>query len=524
MVGAFLGFRNWVSKISEKRNQRKAVKEFISAKASFFDFVQAYDGDKAGMFSGFGLTRDPRFIDYQKIRVRSVQLMRENGYAAAILGRFLTKTINSGLRLRSQPPESILSKYITSDFLSNWSSDTEYKWGIWSKDKRLVTKAGNKTFQELEREAFLTAMISGDCLIIKTTTKMGLPQFQLIDGINVVDPLVFDGNRDILHGVELNSKGKEITYFVQTDDLTVTPVKAYDSNGDRRAWMVKVTTSRVDERRGLPLLSVILQNLNELGKYMDSEQRAALVNSYVAMVHTKSENAPNKINPLKNAGTNITNPDPNSNLKYKQMQPGYLATNLAAGESITSFDTSRPNVNFAKFAESCLKSMSISLGMPPEVFFLEFNSNYSASRAAIKEFEDRVKEVTFIFTTDFNDPAYCFWLDGMILTSRIKAPQYITSMYNLEKFEILGAWRSCAWRGLPKSNVDGLKMVKELTIAKNEGFLTGEDITDAYYDGNYSENLTQLKKESIKLAEIDKIRDPQKFELDTDTTEKQDNE
>jgi len=66
MVGAFLGFRNWVSKISEKRNQRKAVKEFISAKASFFDFVQAYDGDKAGMFSGFGLTRDPRFIDYQR--------------------------------------------------------------------------------------------------------------------------------------------------------------------------------------------------------------------------------------------------------------------------------------------------------------------------------------------------------------------------------------------------------------------------------------------------------------------------
>ncbi len=522
-VEGFLGFSDWMTRRKENKAQKQAVNNFIkNSSVSFFDFVSAYDGDKAGMFSGFGLTRDPRFIDYQTIRIRSVQLLRENGYASAIIGRFLTKTINSGLHLRSQPPESILDKYVDSDYLSDWTTQAEYLWNIWSKDKRLVTETGQKTFKQLERQAFLTAMLSGDCLVIKTTDpKTGLPKFQLVDGMNVVDPLIYNADRDILHGVEFDSKGREITYFVEDSTFNVKPVKAYDRNGNRRAWLVKMSTTRIDERRGLPLLSVILQNLNELGKYMDSEQRAALVNSYVAMVHTKSEKAPLKPNPLKNSGENVTNPDTSSSLKYKQMQPGYLATNLAPGEEVKSFDTSRPNVNFAKFAENCIKTMAISLGIPPECLLLEFNSNYSASRAAIQEFADRVKEVTFVFTSDFNDTAYHAWLDGMILTGKIKAPAYILSLIDVNKFEILGAWRACSWRGLPKSNIDGLKMVKELQIAKSEGFLTGEDIADAYYDNNYSENLRQLKKEAIKLAEIDKIRTPQQFE-ETNTEEKED--
>ena len=493
---------------SQKKINAELTDQYISSQISFYDFATGYNGDKAGMFSGFGLTKDLRCVDLSLLQYRSLQLSRENPFVGAILGRLVTKVINSGLKLRANPYETILSKYVKDGFLDNWSDEVECLFDVWAKDKRLISIRQNVTLQNLERICFRTACISGDCLVVKSLhPKLGLPVIELIDGINIVNPLIYNTTRDIVHGVEVDKDGKEIAYHYQASD-GIKEIKAYDRYGKRRAWLVTITEKRIDERRGIPLLSVILQNLNELGKYLDSEQRAALVNSYIAVVHNKAEAKPIGTNPLARSGVNVTNPDPMSNANFKQMQPGYFATKLAPGETINSFDTSRPNVNFAKFSEFITKINSYSLGIPPECLFLEFNSNYSASRQAKLELEDLVSEKLSIFASYFNQPIYEFWLDGMILSSRIKAPKYIDSIHNVNLFHIVGAWRAATWRGLKKSNVDGLKQAKELVITRDNCWMTDDQIADEYYDTDFAANVRAQKKAAANRKEINDILDP----------------
>jgi len=485
-----------------KKDQIK--KQYVEGAVSFFDFAAGYSGDKTGMFAGFGLTEDLSFVDLKTLQLRSLQLARQNPYAAAIINRLVTKIVNSGLRLRAHPLETILNKIVPEGYLDEWGNNVESLYEVWSRDKRLVCNTKRHTMQSLERIAVYTSIISGDCLVISTLNKLGLPTIQLVDGRNLVNPL--DSiDKDIKHGVELNDKGVEVAYYVNTLE-GVKKVKAYDPSGRRRAWLVGINEKRIDDRRRLPLLSVIMQNINELGKYLDSEQRAALVNSYIAVVHTRGEGNVST-NPLKNAGTTkeFESNDPSN---FKRMEPGYFATKLAQGEAIKSFDTSRPNVNFAKFSEYCIKSGSYSVGIPPECLMLEFNSNYSASRQAKLELEDLIKEKTAVFTTDFNQIIYADWLDGMILNGKVKAPFYVKSLNDINRFEILGAWRSASWRGLTKSNVDGLKMVKELKIAQDNGWMTADQIADDYYDNDFATNMRARKKEAQKMREIDVILDP----------------
>ena len=195
-------------------------------------------------------------------------------------------------------------------------------------------------------------------------------------------------------------------------------------------------------------------------------------------------------------------------------------SNLASGEDVHSFDTSRPNVNFGRFYEVVSKAMSSALGIPPECLFLEFNSNYSASRQAKLEFEDFAKKELAIFTDKFERPIFEDWLDGMILSGRIEAPGYIQALADESKFDVLGAWRACSWRGLPKSNVDGLKQAKELEILSAHGWMTDDQITDEYFDGDYYANLRAMSQENEQrekngLAPVGIIGDSS----DTDTTE-----
>jgi capsid protein len=108
----------------------------------------------------------------------------------------------------------------------------------------------------------------------------------------------------------------------------------------------------------------------------------------------------------------------------------------------------------------------------------------------------------------FNQPIYETWLDGMILSGRVKAPKYIDSMYNIQMFQIIGAWRAASWRGIKKSNVDGLKQAKELTIVRDNCWMTDDEITDVYYGSDFASNARAQRKAAMRRKEINDILNP----------------
>ena len=495
-------FRSIQNIFSPKNKKINKIKnQFISGSAGFLDLSMissGFNGDKVNFFNGFGLTADLRIIDLRLLQFRSLQLLRENSFANSIFGRLETKVINTGLRLRSTPPSEILSFFLTDNELQEWSGNTEKLFEVWSKDKRLVSFSGKYTFGQLQRIVYRTALLSGDCLIILSINKLGLPVIELVDGINIASPFISD-SKNIVHGVELDTNGQEIAFHVIVDNYgnKFKRISAFTVKGQRRAWLVRATETRIDDIRGLPLLSVVMQNINEIGKYMDSEQRAALVNSYVAVVHNVSEKAPSN-NPFSKAALNsdsVTNATTGDSADFKKMQPGFFATKLSAGETISSFDTKRPNVNFGPFVEFVIKTIAHALEIPPEVLLLEFDSNFSASRQAKLDFNDYVQKAISIFSESFCQPVYNEWLTGMILTNQINSPGYIDSLINLKDWAVLGAWRSAVWRGLPNKSVDELKQVKALEIISSMGWMTNTQIADEYFGTDYSDNVRKLLKE-----------------------------
>lgn len=487
-----------------KKNLLHQVKSGKISLMNLTSLSSAYDGSKTNFLNGFGLTSDLRIVDLRTLQFRSLQLMRENSFAASIFGRLETKVINTGLRLRCTPPSEILDQFMSDEDLQEWSGNTERLFEVWSKDKRLVSLSGKYTLGQLQRLAYKAALLSGDCLVILSVNRLGLPQIELVDGINIVGPPLKSLNSNVHHGVELGKNKQETAYYVY-DGVEYKRVPAFTTRGRRRAWLVRATETRIDDVRGLPLLSVVLQNINEIGKYMDSEQRAALVNSYIAIYHTQSEKAaPGSASPFAKGikkTTEVENCDGGTN-EYKQMQPGYLMTNLLPGETVGSFDTKRPNVNFGPFVEFCMKTMAQALEIPPEIMFLEFKSNFSASRQAKLDFNDYVQKAQAIFSESFTQPIYNEWLTGMVLTRKINASGYVNALVDLNEWAVLGAWRSAKWRGLPNKSVDELKQVKALEIIEAKGWMTSEDIADEYFSTDYYANTRRIKKEREALGVV----------------------
>jgi capsid protein len=499
----------------KKRKIEKAKNKYIKGEIALYDFFDAISGGYSGnkidfSFGGFGKTKAICPLNLVNLQVRSHQLYNENPYAAAIINRIVTKTVNNGFRLRTTPVKKVLD-FLPETYFKEFSEKTESLFSLWSKEKELVCFHKTRSLQESQSLAMRESLVYGDSLVIQYIDKLGLPEIELIPGCDVRTPPLSGIGKNIFDGVEYSEKGEPIAYFVYYYDRKTLMwdykrVEAKDKKGNLRAWLVKSGLSASKSVRGVPILAVILQNLNDVGRYMDSEQRAALVNSIMAVVHSKGENQVDNLNRFRAAGT-VHNKEEEDDtgtkdFEFRKMKPGFFATNLEAGETIKSFDTSRPNVNFGSFTDVVTKPMFYVNGLPPEVAKMEYGSNYSASRAAIIEFEHRCREINACHNGSFSSIIYKNWLDGMILTGEISAPKYIEAIRDKKSWYILAAYRSHVWRGLPKINIDGYRQAKENEIAVAMGLQTRAQIADEQYSSDFFSNADDLEKEAEKIKII----------------------
>lgn len=507
---------------SNLKEFKKVANAFVGGSFGFIDLFAAasgYSGDKFD--KGFGVTKDFRVVNLKLMQFRSIQLLRDNLYANAIFTRLETKVINKGLTLNSAPIFEILGPEfgLTDEQLRAWSRNIEARFLAWSRDKGYVSWNKQFDFPKIQRLSHHTANLSGDVLVITTLNKSGLPVIKLVDGFYVSSPIKRPkkGHR-IVHGVELDKNNREVAYWVEKGGYSELQNKlgentlfghiripAFARGGRRkRAWLVKISQQRIDDVRGMPLLAIMLQNLNEAAKYLDSEQRAALVNSYLAMTRNRDPKQNVTASGFRQRGAiNVQKKETQNagQTQFEQQQPGLFLANLAHNEKIDSFDTKRPNLNFGPFMESVLKPMAYGSEIPPEIFFLEYGNNFSASRQANLDFKDAVDKKVYDFARQLNDPVFVEWLTGEILNGSIKAPGYVNSLFNDSLYHIRNAWQNTIWRGLPQTSVDIKKMVQALAIVEEKGWQTNEAISEQYFKSDFFDNIRRQKTENLLRAD-----------------------
>lgn len=451
---------------------------------------------------------DIPWTDYWALRMRSAELFKKNLYARGLIKRMVDNEVANGLHLEATPEERVLG--LAPDSLSEWSEDVENRFKLWANDPWLCDQAERQTFGALQAAARMEALISGDVLVIllqhRTT---GLPRVQLVSGASVQTPFgkiaLRAGNR-IEHGVELDSSDRQVAYWILQRDRTSKRIPAWgEKSGRRLAWLVYGTEKRLDDVRGEPILSLVLQSLKEIDRYRDAIQRKAVLLAMLAMFVKKGEDKPGSmpltggairksVEPVQDGAGQVRS------FKSAEMIPGLVIDELQHGEEPHAFQSNGTYEKFGDFEEAIIQGVAWGLGIPPEILRLSFSNNYSASQAAINEYKLVLNKLRTLWGDEFCTPIYQEWLIAATLAGKVKASQLIESWRDSRMYDVFAAWTASDWSGAIKVAVDVSRLVAGYVDQINAGLMTRARATRELSGMKYSKVIQQLRLENEMLV------------------------
>ena len=476
-------------------------------------FTVSYDGEKTpgelGVVKNFEM-------DYVALRARSWQSFLENEVTQIIIKKYLLWVIGNGLKLQSEPIVSILEDEGIKIDSDKFSSQIESKFRLFAKSK-FSSYNNVDTVHTLAKKSYKESIIGGDSLVILRVINNQL-KVQIIDGENVVTPyldehykVAKDRGNTIENGIELSPTGEHIAYFIQTLEK-IERVEARTTNGALVAYMVYGTMYRLDEVRGIPVLSATLETLKKLDRYKEAtvgsaEERAKI--PYTIIHNEISTGA----NPLTKGIGNAINAGKGTAVEtgvYDNAQHIALTTqksvfNLERGSELKSLE-SKTELNFEDFYTANIKTICAALTIPYEVAYSMYDSNYSASRAAIKDWEHIKKDASDYFSQQFYKPIYDLFLEIEILKDKVNANGYLKALTNNDNM-VLEAYREARFVGANVPHIDPLKEVaaeraKLGSLSAHIPLTTLEQAVENVNGGEFAHNIKRYMKELDLAKEL----------------------
>jgi len=264
--------------------------------------------------------------------------------------------------------------------------------------------------------------------------------------------------------------------------------------------MIYGADKRLDDVRGEPILALVLYMLREIDRSMNAEQRAATINGMLPLFMKKTEKTPGSgafgRGAVKKQSIDVPQPDGSSKAtNFARGLPGTVMDELAYGEEPISFNTQRPNINFGKFEEIIINTVSWSLELPPEIARLLFTNSFSASRQANNEFNVYLQYRSIVFGNEFYQPIYKERLISAVQVGDLKAPGLIEAHRNKRDWRIVGAWCSATWEGIARPSVDIKKDVDAAVAGLKAGIGTYKFWNKRITGQNYEDVFRQRSKE-----------------------------
>lgn len=476
----------------------------------------SYDGEKN--LGEIGPIKE-YYPDYVALRARSWQLFLDSDIAQTVLNKYQTWVMGVGLKLQCQPEKIVLaSERITLD-VEGFNDIVEARFGVFARSRR-ADYSGMRNLHRIAKRARHNAIVGGDVLVILRFTNNQLT-VQLIDGAHVCSPLdlaihaeVEKQGNEIRHGVELSSKGQHVAYHVKKKikgsffSFETVRIPARNSDGMVTAFLLYGLEYRLDNVRGLPLLSAVMESIKKLDRYKEAsvgkaEEIAKVSYQVVHQAFSDGEN------PLSKNLAKALNADANPGEIPRDVQGKELANTVAATTNKQAFNnpigseiktlSNQGEINFKDFFTTNRDAVCSALQIPPEVAQSIYNSNFSASRAALKDWEHTLNVLRSEFSEDFYQQVYNLWLDMEVLRNKIQAPGYLQARIDGDHFA-LDAYRHTRWVGASVPHIDPLKEVNAERAklgpqGVNIPLTTVEQATEALNGGDSDQNMAQFADE-----------------------------
>lgn len=430
------------------------------------------------------------------LMARAREMYKGNSLGLGAIRKIRTNVIGPGLKLKSIVDEEVLG--ISAEEKEKLENRIEKIWRLWAESTECDT-ARFSNFYQLQSLAFITSLIDGECFVLLPYRKRAGELFelkvQLVESERCCTPISGNINNKIMNGVEINDIGEIVAYHFVNDYYALKPCKwqrvaAFGKNTGRKNVLVIMEKERIGQRRGIPLLTPVMEDILQIGRYTKAELMAAVISAYFSVfIENNDEETEGKGFGDEPFEEDMTIDKDNKN--NFELGPGAIL-DLAKGQKVSIADPKRPNTAFDGFVRTMAMQIGTALELPHDVLLSLFNSSYSASRAALLEAWKMYKTRRAWFVSDFCTPIFEEWMDEAVAKGYIQAPGYF------ENKLIRKAYLGCEWYGPTQGQLDPLKEVTAAKLKVEEGFSTRTKEAAEMNGTNYMYNLKQKNIEDNK--------------------------
>lgn len=408
-----------------------------------------------------GSADDDIVTNLRALRMRSRDLYMGAPLATGALKTVRTNVVGSGLSLSPLPIAGVLG--LSADEARAWAESTSREWALWAEsvDCDAERKA---TFYQLQSLALLSALMSGDVFaympFIRRPGCVYDLRVGLIEADRVDDPPVIPEGENCHGGVVVDAYGGEKAIYVwkRSRDAVFRPSGEYwnevkrvqvfgAATGRRNVLHVIADVERPGQRRGVPLLAPVIEQLKQLSRYSDAELMAAVVaGMFTVFVKSDTPQAPLA------SGFGMQLPQDQADPQAYELGNGSVVP-LSPGEDIQTASPGRPNSAYTGFVQAISQEIGAALEIPYELLVKHFTASYSAARASLLEAWKMFRMRRDWLVCSFCQPVYEEWLTEAVLKGRVRAPGFFGDP------AVRAAWCNAEWYGDAAGQLDPLKEV-----------------------------------------------------------------
>lgn len=264
------------------------------------------------------------------------------------------------------------------------------------------------------------------------------------------------------------------------------------------AWLIYGSKSRIDHVRGMSQISSILEKDGVLKRYTEAtvtsaEERAKIAYYIAHGINSTGEN-PLAAKVAMINGTTAEKVDFEEVRKNIQVTTNKQVFNMPADSDLKALE-SKQEVNYPEFFNAIHEQECAAMDIPPEVAKQMYNSNYSASRAAINNWGYIVDIKRNDLSEQFYKPIYNLWLELEVLKGKIISEGYKKAIRDKNRMAI-EAFTTARFQGLKMPHIDPLKEVKAIREMIAEDLISKEQAAEFLNVGNWWENREQINNET----------------------------
>jgi lambda family phage portal protein len=350
------------------------------------------------------------------LRARARHLAANNEHGKRFLSLVATNVVG-----RRNPKLQVRAMMANPDrtgkqVLDKTANDTiEIHWERWGKTADITGR--HKSLYQLMRTVIKSVARDGEALV-RIVRNRRLPYgmaLQLLEADRLDDArnLRLDNGNTIRQGVEIDSTGRAVAYWIKTDH----PGENYATTaaGVERVPAEQLChlflTERAEQVRGVTWFHAVIIRGSIIHKFEESAVVAAHIGASKIAALERTDDAPDALATMADGQTSAGLSMSVEAGEMFELPPGY---------KLNSWNPEYPHANFEPFLKACLRGLAAGMDVAAHNLTGDMTEvNYSSARIAELAERETWMGLQDWFNESFVMPVYSEWLAGALLTGAI---------------------------------------------------------------------------------------------------------